>query len=175
VLLTAIALAAMVALLPASAAADCDALVGNAGVPPVKIRKPVQGEDVRLTTGFGPRFHPLLNGRRMHTGVDWAAPRDTSVIAAGGGQIISTRVDGELGNTVVIAHGSAWETLYGHLARIDVREGDCVAFGTVIGGVGATGLASGPMLHFELHRDGQPIDPMSIRVEGDEPLGEEGP
>ena len=68
----------------------------------------------------------------------------------------------ESGTTVLIDHGAGWQTLYAHLAGFDVREGDCVTFGAIIGKVGSTGLVAGPKLHFEVHRDGKPIDPQSI-------------
>jgi murein DD-endopeptidase MepM/ murein hydrolase activator NlpD len=119
---------------------------------------------VRLTSGFGVRFNPLLNERRLHSGIDWAAPAGTQVIAASVGRVVSATVSDELGNTVLIDHGAGWQTLYGHLASFDVRDGDCVKFGTDIGKVGATGRAYGPVLHFEVRRDGQPIDPMSLKA-----------
>jgi murein DD-endopeptidase MepM/ murein hydrolase activator NlpD len=89
------------------------------------------------------------------------------VIAAAAGRVVSTTASAELGNTVLIDHGAGWQTLYGYLGGFDVREGDCVAFGTVIGKVGSTGLAVGPSLHFEVRRDGHPINPMSVPVRGD--------
>jgi murein DD-endopeptidase MepM/ murein hydrolase activator NlpD len=140
----------------------CVTIDSNTGGRPVQTRRPVRGDDVRLTSGFGMRIHPLLNTRRLHTGIDWSAPLGTPVIAAGGGRVSSAGVTGELGNAVRIDHGAGWQTLYALLAHFDVQEGDCVAFGTVIGKVGATGLTYGPTLHFELRQHGWPIDPLRL-------------
>jgi murein DD-endopeptidase MepM/ murein hydrolase activator NlpD len=132
---------------------------------PLETRKPVRGEHVHLASGFGVRTHPTLNVPRMHTGVDWAAPTGTPVIAAGRGRVIAAGVDGAYGNRVIIDHGGPWHTLYSQLASFSVREGDCVEAGSVIGAVGTTGLSAGPHLHFEVHRDGAPIDPMALPLE----------
>ena len=158
-------LAAMTWLLSGHAAAACEMIDGAMLESPLETRRPVRGENVRLTSGFGVRFNPLLNERRLHAGIDWAAPAGTQVIAASVGRVVSTTVSDELGNTVLIAHGGGWETLYGHLASFNVRYGDCVKFGTDIGRVGSTGRASGPALHFEVRRNGQPIDPLSLNVQ----------
>ena len=80
-----VSLAAIACLASAGAAAACETLSAKAGEPRVQTRNPVQGEDVRLVSGFGMRRHPILNERRMHQGVDWAAPPGTPVIAAGEG------------------------------------------------------------------------------------------
>jgi murein DD-endopeptidase MepM/ murein hydrolase activator NlpD len=158
-------LAAMAWLLTAGAAGACETADANAVDSPLKTRRPVRGEDVRLTSGFGIRFDPVLMRRRLHGGIDWAAPEGRLVFAAGGGRVIAAAESDELGNTVAIDHGAGWQTHYAHLAAFEVREGDCVAFGTVIGKVGTTGrAAAGPALHFEVHRDGKPIDPQSVTV-----------
>lgn len=129
---------------------------------PALIRKPVLGDEVRLVSGFGMRRHPLLGQLRLHTGIDWAASIGTPVVSSGDGRVVSVAVHGEFGNTVVLDHGAGWRTLYGHLSSTQVVAGDCLSRGAIIGKVGATGLASGPILHFEVHRGGQPIDPLSL-------------
>ena len=96
----------------------CDEIKGKTAESPLHTRKPVSGEDVRLTTGFGMRLHPLLNTRKMHTGIDWAAPIGTPVLAARGGRVVSARTEGELGNAVRIDHGAGWQTLYAHLSGL---------------------------------------------------------
>jgi murein DD-endopeptidase MepM/ murein hydrolase activator NlpD len=159
-------------LLSPGAAAACDTADAKALESPLKTRRPVRGEDVRLTSGFGIRFDPVRIERRLHSGIDWAAPEGTPVIAAGGGRVISATVSADLGNTIAIDHGAGWQTQYSHLAAFDVREGDCVTFGTVIGKVGKTGRAAGPALHFEVHRDGKPIDPSSEAVKVVAPVEE---
>jgi murein DD-endopeptidase MepM/ murein hydrolase activator NlpD len=159
-----IALAVVAAASSGFAAMACDMQVGAAGASPLETRRPVQGEDVRLTSGFGMRRHPLLNTTKMHTGIDWAASPGTPVVAAGGGRVAFADRKGEYGNTVVIDHGGGWQTLYAQLLRIDVREGDCVGFGALIGEVGSTGLSAGPHLHFEVIRDGTHLDPMRVHI-----------
>ena len=123
-------------------------------------RKPVTDPSARLKSGFGIRFHPLLNVRRMHTGVDWAAARGSRVIAASPGRVAFAGMKGQYGNTVIIEHGGGLTTLYAHLQDIAVREGDCVASGAKLGGVGSTGLAEAVELHFEVQRNGTPVDPL---------------
>jgi murein DD-endopeptidase MepM/ murein hydrolase activator NlpD len=107
-------------------------------------------------------MHPVLQIPRLHTGVDWAAPLGTPVIAAGRGRVISADVEGQYGNRIIIDHGGSWQTLYAHLSVFKVGDGDCVEAGTVIGSVGATGLAASTHVHFEVRRDGQPLDPMVL-------------
>lgn len=168
-----IAVVLLASLFTAGAAPACEGLAGIAGEPLVLVRKPVHGDDVRFTSGFGLRLHPLLQQRRLHTGIDWAAPVGTPVVAAAAGQVVLAEPTGEYGNAVRIDHGGGWQTLYSQLSRIDVREGDCVATGAVIAAVGSTGLSSGPHLHFEVRRDGRPIDPLSVGVNNEPPEPED--
>jgi murein DD-endopeptidase MepM/ murein hydrolase activator NlpD len=131
---------------------------------PIELRKPVIGGDARLAAGFGIRVHPLLQIARLHTGVDWAAPLGTPVVAAGRGRVVAAGVEGQYGNRVIIDHGGPWRTLYAQLSAFSVKEGDCVQARSLIGSVGATGLATGPHLHFEVLRYGKPVDPMLLRI-----------
>lgn len=149
-------------LLAAHAAQACELPASGPDSSPIETRRPLHGEDVRLTSGFGLRRHPLLEITKMHTGVDWAAAPGTPVIAAGRGQVVFAAAKGEYGNAIIIDHGSGWQTLYAQLSRIDVREGECVGFGALIGRVGSTGLSAGPHLHFEVVRDGAHLDPMRV-------------
>lgn len=135
-------------------------LKGDSEVSPLRTRTPVVGDAARLTETFGMRVHPLLMVARMHTGVDWAAPRGTPVIAAGQGRVMSAKMDGEFGNKVVIDHGGGWQTVYSQLSDFIVREGDCIEAASVIGAVGSTGLSAESHLHYEVQRNGQAIDPM---------------
>jgi murein DD-endopeptidase MepM/ murein hydrolase activator NlpD len=129
------------------------------------IRKPVRGDKVRLTSGFGVRFHPLLNTRKMHTGVDWACPRGTPIIAAGNGTIEEVGHKGYYGNYVRIRHANGYQTAYGHMSRFaDIHPGMKVRQGQVIGYVGSTGLSTGPHVHFEVLVNNRFVDPMSIQV-----------
>ncbi|MFV0296182.1 MAG: M23 family metallopeptidase [Hyphomicrobiaceae bacterium] len=130
------------------------------------IRKPVRSENVRLTSGFGMRFHPLLNQRRLHSGIDWAARPGTPVVASGNGTIEEARYRGSYGNYVRIRHANGYQTAYGHMRGIaqGIHPGDRVRQGEVIGYVGSTGLSSGPHLHFEVLVNGRFVDPLSIHV-----------
>jgi murein DD-endopeptidase MepM/ murein hydrolase activator NlpD len=116
------------------------------------MRRPVRGEDVRLTSGFGTRVHPLLRTQRMHYGEDWACAQGTPILAAGGGIIEEAGRKGEYGNYIRIRHANGYKTAYGHMQRLapGVGEGVRVRQGQIIGYVGQTGMASGPHLHFEV-------------------------
>lgn len=132
---------------------------------PITSRKPLLADEARLGAGFGVRRHPVLGHRSMHTGIDWVAPSGSPVVAAGPGRIAAAGTDGSYGQRVIIDHGSNWQTVYAQLASIDVRSGDCVVTGTVIGTVGASGLATGPHLHFEVRHNDQFVDPLTIALE----------
>ncbi|MEM1371010.1 MAG: M23 family metallopeptidase, partial [Pseudomonadota bacterium] len=130
------------------------------------MRKPVRGTDVRLTSGFGMRMHPLLNRRRMHNGVDWAARSGTPILAAGKGTITYAGRKGANGNYVRIRHANGYQTSYSHMRRFapGVKTGVRVRQGQVIGYVGSTGLSSGPHLHFEVLVNKRPTNPMKMKV-----------
>lgn len=130
------------------------------------MRRPVRGDDVRLTSGFGFRLHPLLNEKRMHTGVDWATAPGTPILAAGNGVIEEAGRKGQYGNYVRIRHANGYQTAYGHMSRIGdgVVEGVKVRQGQVIGYVGSTGMSSGPHLHFEVLVNTRFVDPLAIQV-----------
>ena len=116
------------------------------------MRRPVRGEDVRITSGFGVRRHPILQVPKMHTGVDWACATGTPIMAAGNGVIEEVGRKGEYGNYIRIRHANGYKTAYGHMSRFapGVSEGVKVRQGQIIGFVGSTGLASGPHVHFEV-------------------------
>lgn len=130
------------------------------------MRKPVRGDDVRLTSGFGVRFHPLLNTKKMHTGVDWACADGTPVLASGTGVVEEVGHKGYYGNYIRIRHANGYHTAYGHMHRFaaGVEVGTKVRQGQTIGFVGSTGLSSGPHLHFEVLVNSRFVDPMSIQV-----------
>lgn len=129
------------------------------------MRKPIRG-DLRLTSGFGLRHHPLLGVRKMHTGVDWAAPVGTPILAAGTGTVEEARHKGYNGNYVRIRHANGYQTAYSHMSRIaaGMQPGLKVRQGQVIGYVGSTGLSSGPHLHYEVLINTRFVDPTSIQV-----------
>jgi murein DD-endopeptidase MepM/ murein hydrolase activator NlpD len=113
-----------------------------------------------ITSGFGSRYHPILHRTRMHTGVDFGASYGTAIHAAGGGTVILAHYSSGYGNCVVIDHGNGVTTLYGHCSALLVAVGDIVHQGQTIGRVGATGMATGPHLHFEVRHNGVPVNPL---------------
>jgi len=124
--------------------------------------QPVANKDLkRLASGFGMRMHPILKIGKMHAGLDFAAHIGTPVYATGDGKIKLAGRDGGYGNAVIISHGYGYETLYAHMSKIKARGGQTVKRGDIIGYVGSTGLSTGPHLHYEIHKDGKPIDPVS--------------
>ncbi|HID32593.1 MAG TPA: hypothetical protein EYP24_04380 [bacterium (Candidatus Stahlbacteria)] len=112
------------------------------------------------------RLHPILKIRRPHWGVDYVAPRGTPVSALGDGIVTYAGWKGQYGRLVEIRHAKGYETRYGHLSRIreGIRKGRRVRQGDVIGYVGATGLATGPHLHFEMRHHNRPINPVRLKV-----------
>jgi murein DD-endopeptidase MepM/ murein hydrolase activator NlpD len=113
-----------------------------------------------ITSGFGPRVHPIFHDVRMHTGVDFGATYGTPIRAAADGVVVWAGPRGGYGNATIIDHGGGLATLYAHQSQVVVRVGQHVTRGQLIGLVGATGFATGPHLHFEVRVDGVPVDPM---------------
>lgn len=118
----------------------------------------------RISSRFGMRHHPVLRFTRLHAGIDFAAPPGTPILAAGAGRVIEAGPNGGYGRWVKISHSDGLATGYAHLSRIapGVRRSARVKQGQVIGFVGSSGLSTGPHLHFELHRNGRPVDPLSM-------------
>ena len=119
--------------------------------------RPVPGG---VSSGFGMRFHPILTYSRMHQGVDRRAAYGTPIVAVSDGRVELAGWHGGHGNTVELSHGGGTESLYGHMSRIAVSRGQAVHRGQIIGYVGSTGLSTGPHLHFEVHRNGVPVNPL---------------
>ncbi|MBI5595627.1 MAG: M23 family metallopeptidase [Elusimicrobia bacterium] len=116
----------------------------------------------RISSEFGSRFHPTKKRMRHHDGVDFAAKQGTAVFSAGEGVVESAGWKGGYGKAIVIRHPSGTETLYGHLSAIGVVKGQKVSMGRVIGQVGSTGQSTGPHLHYEVRRNGAPVDPLKV-------------
>jgi murein DD-endopeptidase MepM/ murein hydrolase activator NlpD len=129
-------------------------------------RRPVRADDLRLTSGFGLRRHPLLGEYKMHTGIDWAAPPGTPIMAAGNGVIEESGRKGYNGNYIRIRHANGYQTAYSHMSRFapGATPGVKVRQGQIIGYIGTTGLSSGPHLHFEVLVNNQFVNPLSIEV-----------
>ena len=128
------------------------------------LRKPMERGVFR--SGFGMRRHPILRRRRMHTGVDWAAPRGTQIYAAGDGVVEQAGWKAGYGRWVQIRHKNGYETGYAHQSRIanGIRPGVRVKQGQVIGYVGSTGFSTGPHLHYEVRVNGRHVNPLKIRL-----------
>lgn len=129
------------------------------------LRNPVPNGKFR--SGFGMRRHPILKYSRMHTGVDWSAPRGTPIIAAGNGIVEKAGWDsGGYGRQTIIRHANGYKSSYSHQNSIakGVVPGARVRQGQVIGTVGSTGLSTGPHLHYELIVNGNKVDAMRIRL-----------
>ena len=116
----------------------------------------------RVTSGFKTRFHPVLKQWRAHQGVDYAGTTGTAVRNVGDGVVEFSGVQNGYGNVVFVGHRDKSTTVYAHLSRIDVKRGQSVGQGQVIGAVGATGRVTGPHLHFEYRVNGNYKDPLTI-------------
>ena len=135
------------------------------------LRNPIPNGTFR--SGFGMRRHPILGFSRMHTGVDWSAPRGTPIIAAGNGTVEKAGWDsGGYGNQTLIRHANGYVSSYNHQSAIakGVKPGAKVRQGQVIGFVGTTGLSTGPHLHYEMIVNGNKVDPLKIRLPGGKSL-----
>lgn len=120
-----------------------------------------------FTSGFNlKRRHPILKTVRPHKGIDYSAPTGTKIYAASSGKIAFIGRKGGYGRTVEIQHGDDYKTLYAHLSRYpkDLKKGQRVKQGQVIGYVGSSGLATGAHLHFEVHKDGVAKNPLSVKL-----------
>lgn len=118
-----------------------------------------------VTSGFGPRISPFTEKPAWHDGLDIGAAPNTPVRAPAQGRVTSTGYDPKLGNMVRVDHGYGVETLYGHLAKALVKEGQRVERGDVIALVGSSGLATGPHLHYMVKVNGQALDPIKYILE----------
>jgi murein DD-endopeptidase MepM/ murein hydrolase activator NlpD len=114
-----------------------------------------------LTSGFGYRSDPLTHGRGVHQGLDIAAAPGQPVRASADGIVVRAGLVNGLGNAVYLAHGYGVTTRYGHMSRIEVRPGQRVKRGDIVGRVGNTGRSTGYHLHYEVRQDGEPVNPLA--------------
>lgn len=126
------------------------------------MRTPIDG--ARLSSSYGMRKHPIKGYTRMHEGVDFAAPPGTPIYASGNGVIERIGYNGGYGKYIQIDHGHGFMTAYGHMRgfKKGLDRGDRVSQGDVIGYVGNTGQSTGPHLHYEIHRHGEPVNPRGL-------------
>lgn len=134
----------------------------------VPVAFPIAKEDAQIISGFGMRDHPILNEPRLHTGIDIKASVGTAVLATASGKIIMTdeQIGSGYGQPCLIEHKFGYSTLYGHMVRLEVHKGKLVRKGDVIGRVGDTGLSQGPHLHYEVRKNGKPLNPSYFIFEG---------
>jgi murein DD-endopeptidase MepM/ murein hydrolase activator NlpD len=123
------------------------------------IRWPLRGP---VNSEFGPRTSPWTGRPEQHHGIDIGSPPGTPVRAPATGTVVAANTHGRLGKHIAVDHGNGVTSLYGHLEAVDVKPGDRVAKGQVIGLVGSTGRSTGPHLHYELLVDGKPVDPRTF-------------
>ena len=126
--------------------------------------QPVSNKDMtRVASGYGWRIHPIYKTEKLHTGMDFTAPVGTEIYATGNGTVVKVEKDGRgYGNNVIINHGYGYQTLYGHMSKFSVRPGQKVKRGDLIGSVGNTGTSTGPHLHYEVHKNGNPVNPVNF-------------
>jgi murein DD-endopeptidase MepM/ murein hydrolase activator NlpD len=124
--------------------------------------QPVSNKDLsRIASGFGYRIDPVYKTTKFHAGLDFAAPQGTPIYATADGTVTTSGNSGNgFGNHVIINHGYGYETLYGHMVRVKASNGAKVKRGEVIGWVGSTGKSTGPHCHYEVHKNGEKIDPI---------------
>jgi murein DD-endopeptidase MepM/ murein hydrolase activator NlpD len=162
--------------LPAASSAAASTAVSTAAAAPGTPASPASAEGLpawadplpggRVTSPYGPRRDPLGGGRRIHTGIDVAAPRGSEIFAPAAGTVrVATMIyegGAHHGTVVVVDHGGGLSSFYSHLDRLDVVPGQWVAEGQSLGTVGMTGQTTGAHLHFEVWRDGSPVDPARL-------------
>ena len=120
---------------------------------------PLKG-DAKITSGFGMRMHPIQKVEKQHKGIDFKAPIGTPVYATSDGKVVKVETDKKgYGQHIVIRHDEQYKTLYAQLSRMDVKVGDTVKRGDIIGAVGSSGMSTAPHLHYEVIKDGKHVDP----------------
>ncbi len=138
----------------------------------VPVLEPVSGEYV-ITAGFGEMIDPFTGTKRFHYGLDYAAKRETPVVATADGVVVAVENHRRWGRRVRLRHAHGFSTVYAHLGTVHVQQGRRVKRGEIIATVGISGLTTGPHLHYETWRGGKPVDPLQyVFPKGDVALGE---
>lgn len=123
--------------------------------------QPVKKEELtRMASGYGMRMHPILKIRKMHEGMDFTAKKGTPVYASGNGVVIRANRSHTFGKVVYIDHGYGYKTIYAHMSKIATHRGKKVKRGDVIGYVGNSGRSVSSHLHYEVHKNGRPVNPI---------------
>jgi hypothetical protein len=129
---------------------------------PLKFTNPINPKKLtRMASGYGMRIHPILKTKRMHKGMDFVAPKGTPVFASASGTVLEAATTNTLGKIIRIKHTDDFQTNYYHLSAINVKTGDQVVSGDLIGKVGNTGKSMAPHLHFEIQKEGVPVNPIN--------------
>ena len=125
---------------------------------------PISNKDLKRTaSGWGWRIHPIYKTRKFHYGMDFTAPTGTEIYATGDGKIIQVKKSRRgYGNKILVDHGFGYRTLYAHLSRFNVKRGQKVKRGDVIGYVGNSGLSTAPHLHYEVQQNGKKVNPLNF-------------
>lgn len=124
--------------------------------------QPIENKDLRrISSGYGKRYHPILKISRMHNGIDFASNMGANIYATADGVVKTTSVGQGYGRLVTIDHGFGFETLYAHMNKIDVKSGQAVKRGQIIGSVGNSGLSTGPHVHYEIRKNGETVNPIN--------------
>jgi len=113
-----------------------------------------------ISRGFGMKYDPFTGYKQMHRGLDIANHRGTPIVTTADGRVVSIRRNSDMGKTIILDHGYGFQTRYAHLSKIEVKRGQTVKRGDVIGLMGSTGYSTGPHLHYEVIRNGQCLNPM---------------
>jgi murein DD-endopeptidase MepM/ murein hydrolase activator NlpD len=116
----------------------------------------------RMASGYKWRMHPILKIRKFHKGMDFTAPTGTPIYASGNGKVSRAQRSATFGNVVYIEHGYGYKTIYAHMSKIKIRRGQNVKRGDLIGYVGNTGRSVSAHLHYEVHKNGRPLNPMKF-------------
>ena len=135
-------------------------------------RKPMSYQNARISSPFGKRFHPIYKDYRIHWGIDYAAPKNSLIYAAGDGVVQVAKYNGGYGNYIKIRHNSEFSTAYGHMQKFakGIYPGKRVKQGQVIGYVGSTGQSTGPHLHYEVIQNGRRVNPLKVKASASENL-----
>ena len=116
----------------------------------------------RMASGFKWRMHPILKIRKFHKGMDFTAPTGTPIFASGNGKVTRAQRSATFGKVVYIDHGYGYKTIYAHMSKIKARRGQKVKRGDLIGYVGNTGRSVSAHLHYEVHKNGRPVNPINF-------------
>ena len=123
---------------------------------------PIEKGDFYVASGYKMRMHPILKIKKFHKGMDFTSAAGTPIYASGNGRVSRAQRSSTFGKVVYIEHGYGYKTIYAHMSKMKVRRGQEVKRGDLIGFVGSTGLSVSPHLHYEVHKNGRPLNPINF-------------